>query len=226
MTRAPEHAPEEPFVLPLFPLNLVLYPGMVLPLHIFEERYRAMIGDCLDQKKPFGVILIKEGQEVGGSAVPVAVGTTARILDVQALEDGRMNILTRGERRFELRRIVQSSPYMTAEVVHLRDDADEKAAAVLAKMRAEYTALLQGLATLSATSGGDMHVPVGAVPLSFAIAAKLATTIRFPVAMRQEWLECACAHDRLSRLGPVLEKVNKTLAAEILKRRPDHLLLN
>ena len=65
--------------LALFPLNLVLFPGMRLPLHIFEERYKAMIGACIEAEEPFGVLLIKEGQESGEPVEPVQVGTTARI---------------------------------------------------------------------------------------------------------------------------------------------------
>ena len=83
-------APDDLIELPLFPLNVVLFPGMSLPLHIFEERYKAMIGACSEHDTPFGVLLIKEGQEVGDPAEPFQVGTTARITEVQQLEDGRM----------------------------------------------------------------------------------------------------------------------------------------
>ena len=74
--------PEDLLQLSLFPLNVVLFPGMPMPLHIFEERYKAMIGECVDREEPFGIILIKEGQEVGEPAEPVKVGTTARIVQV------------------------------------------------------------------------------------------------------------------------------------------------
>ena len=66
-------------LLPLFPLNTVLFPNMVLPLHVFEERYKLMINTCLAQDKPFGVVLIYSGTEAGGPAVPHSVGTVARI---------------------------------------------------------------------------------------------------------------------------------------------------
>ena len=99
----PEHIPPDDLIeLPLFPLNVVLFPGMQLPLHIFEERYKAMIGDCLEREEPFGILLIKEGPEVGGPAEPFLVGTSARILRADHLEEGRMNILTRGDRRFQV----------------------------------------------------------------------------------------------------------------------------
>ena len=82
--------------LPLFPLNTVLFPGMVLPLHIFEERYKLMMNRCLEQERPFGVVLIREGAEVGEQAVPYDVGTTSVIAGVTRYDDGRMNIVSLG----------------------------------------------------------------------------------------------------------------------------------
>jgi Lon protease-like protein len=104
--------------LPLFPLNTVLFPGQVLPLHIFEPRYRKMINQCIDKRWPFGVVLIQEGDEVGQSATPHEVGTTARVTQVERLDDGRLNIVSVGEMRF---RVVNFSPahegYLRADVV-------------------------------------------------------------------------------------------------------------
>ena len=88
--------------IPLFPLNTVLFPGQVLPLHIFEERYRRMIGQCIEKSWPFGVTLIQEGEEVGGPAKPFEVGTTARVTQVERLDDGRLNIISVGEMRFRI----------------------------------------------------------------------------------------------------------------------------
>src|SRR6476646_8248404 len=74
--------------IPLFPLSTVLFPGGTLPLHIFEERYKLMISECMERQAPFEVALIKSGSEVGGPAEPHGVGTTARISRVQELEGG------------------------------------------------------------------------------------------------------------------------------------------
>src|SRR5205814_5524803 len=87
-------------LMALFPLNTVLFPGMPLPLHIFEERYKLMIGRCLEEERPFGVVLIQSGPEVGGTAVPHRVGTTAHIAAVRRLDDGRMNLIAIGQERF------------------------------------------------------------------------------------------------------------------------------
>jgi Lon protease-like protein len=101
--------------LPLFPLNTVLFPGMVLPLHVFEDRYKLMIERCLEQDGPFGVVLIREGEEVGGSAVPYQVGTTTVIAAVTRLDDGRMNVVTIGSERFRLRSMRHDQPYLVGE---------------------------------------------------------------------------------------------------------------
>ena len=110
--------------MPLFPLNVVLFPGMVLPLHVFEPRYREMINHCIEEEKPFGVVLIDEGQEVGGpaaprlvgTAAPRLVGTAARITRVDRLDGGRMNITTVGTRRFRIMELDSSRAYLTAKV--------------------------------------------------------------------------------------------------------------
>ena len=86
------------FELRLFPLNTVLFPKMPLPLHIFEERYKLMITECMEADEPFGVVLIEEGSKAFGPlAQPHAVGCTARVVQVESLEDGRMNIITIGQ---------------------------------------------------------------------------------------------------------------------------------
>ena len=99
--------------LPLFPLDTVLFPGMVLPLHIFEERYKLMIGRCLKARRPFGVVLAREG----GSAAPYDVGTTAVIAGASRMADGRYNLITIGSERFRLRAVRDDQPYLigTAE---------------------------------------------------------------------------------------------------------------
>src|SRR5688500_12618252 len=93
---------DEQRMLPLFPLGVVLFPGMALPLHVFEERYRLMMGACLEGDQSFGVTLIKEGQEVGDPAIPFDVGTMARIAKLQRLPDGRMNLIAVGVQRFRI----------------------------------------------------------------------------------------------------------------------------
>ncbi|GMV85591.1 MAG: hypothetical protein AMXMBFR80_14460 [Dehalococcoidia bacterium] len=110
--------------LPLFPLRTVLFPGMELPLRIFEERYRVMVRELLDSGSEFGVLLIREGEEVGGLAIPHDYGTTARIEECQEVEGGRFVITARGTHRFRLVRLLPPRPYPFGEVEFVRDEPE------------------------------------------------------------------------------------------------------
>ncbi len=135
--------------IPLFPLNVVLFPGGFLPLHIFEERYKLMVQRCLDADSEFGVVLIKSGVEVGGNAEPHAVGTAAQIVNVRREEDGRMNILVTGRERFRIDSVLLRQPYMEGVLDPIDDDSAETPDMdLLAEMRqavAEQIRLLHGL---------------------------------------------------------------------------------
>ena len=123
------HGQSSAMEMPLFPLNVVLFPGMALPLHIFEPRYREMINRCLDESLAFGVVLIKEGPEVGGDALPHRVGTAARIVKVDRQSDGRMNIQVVGTRRFRIEELNHDRPYLSGRVRHFPvTDGDTKRA--------------------------------------------------------------------------------------------------
>src|SRR5687767_6893854 len=113
--------------MPLFPLNTVLFPGMVLPLHIFEPRYKIMIAECVKENKPFGVILIKEGAEVGGSATTYTFGTSAYVTQVEKLQDERMNIQTVGYQRFKLHDLKEGRPYQVGLVEDVPIPGEESA---------------------------------------------------------------------------------------------------
>jgi Lon protease-like protein len=103
--------------LPLFPLNTVLFPGMPLSLHIFEERYKLMINRCLEAHLPFGVVLIENGLEANGPlAQPHHVGCTARITQVQPLGGGRMNLVAVGQDRFKILSLEHDQPYLVGNV--------------------------------------------------------------------------------------------------------------
>ena len=106
--------------LALFPLNTVLFPGQVLPLHIFEDRYRLMIRRCLAEDLPFGVVFIRRGQEVGEEAEPHSVGTLARIVRSSHQADGTMDIVAVGHERFCIRHLIHDQPYLRGEVEMLR----------------------------------------------------------------------------------------------------------
>ena len=111
--------------LPLFPLNTVLFPGATLPLHIFEERYKLMIGACIEEQRPFGVLLIRKGYEVGEMGEPFEIGTTAHIARVDQLDEGRLNLICMGGQRFRTVRVVSEDPYLTGEVEILETTATD-----------------------------------------------------------------------------------------------------
>ena len=111
--------------IPLFPLNTVLFPGMQLKLHIFEERYKLMINRCIEGDSSFGVVLISSGSEaLGPIASPHEVGCSAKIIEVQRLPFERMNIVAVGHQRFRIQGIQRSSPYLVGDVrfFHPQDD--------------------------------------------------------------------------------------------------------
>lgn len=103
--------------LPLFPLNTVLFPGMPLNLHIFEERYKHMMRECIESSQPFGVVLIKQGLEAHGPlAEPHEIGCTARVIEVEPLSEGRMNIVALGQERFRILRLDRDKDYLVGKV--------------------------------------------------------------------------------------------------------------
>jgi Lon protease-like protein len=139
--------------LPLFPLRTVLFPGGILPLHIFEKRYRLMITECLERDERFGVCLIRAGEEVGEPAEPHRVGTEAEILDAQRLPDGRMLLFAVGRRRFGVVELTQEHFYLAAEVSYLEEDPGEEGAVErAARLRAALPAYLHILQEESAAA--------------------------------------------------------------------------
>jgi Lon protease-like protein len=118
----------------MFPLGTVLFPGGLLALHVFEERYRALVADCLAGEGRFGVVLIERGSEVGGGDRRVAVGTEARIEATQCLDDGRWALVVRGVQRIEAVAWLGEAPYPSAEVRDRPDEAPDVDAAMLARV--------------------------------------------------------------------------------------------
>lgn len=150
--------------IPVFPLGMVLFPGLLLPLNIFEERYRALVQDLLDLPKEaerrFGVIAIRHGREVGADSVEALheIGTTATLSRVEATPDGRYELLTVGTDRFRLLGLDHSKPYLQADVELLGDPVGEQgqAQAAVPEVLAAYRAYLD---VLGSTRGAEIEVP-------------------------------------------------------------------
>ncbi len=137
-----------PTVLPMFPLGTVLLPSAVLPLHIFEPRYRQLVADCLAGGREFGVVLIERGSEVGGGDVRTDIGTVAQFVAASELPDGRWYLVTVGTRRVRAVRWLDDDPYPRAEVEEYADppEADSLDGARYAALLARTRRVL-GLAT-------------------------------------------------------------------------------
>ena len=108
--------------IPMFPLSLVLFPEQILPLHIFEDRYRRMVEEIIDDDREFGVVLIERGSEVGGGDTRKSIGTLAEIIDSEKSNDGRWLLIAKGTKRIKTSRWLEDSPYPRAEVSFLDEE--------------------------------------------------------------------------------------------------------
>lgn len=148
--------------LPLFPLNTVLFPGQVLPLHIFEDRYRLMIRHCLAEDTPFGIALIQQGREVGETASPHRIGTVARIVESSYLSNGAMNIITVGVERFRILRLLHDQPYLRGEVETL-PLAEPEEPAIVTELAGRVSRLVRRYIELIAEAAG-LQIQIDQVP--------------------------------------------------------------
>jgi Lon protease-like protein len=150
--------------IPLFPLHTVLCPGIALPLHIFEPRYRLMIERCIEQAAPFGIVVIRAGQEVGATEVAIAgVGTFAEIREATRLPDGRYDILVVGSGRFAVDSVdPEKEPYLVAEVTGIEDEVGDLATATSLAARAmrRFVAYLQLLQPMEGETAEEIDVRV------------------------------------------------------------------
>lgn len=204
--------------LPLFLLNTVLFPGMPLRLHIFEERYRLMISNCIRQSQPFGVVLIKEGVEaLGPLAEPHDVGCTARITSVEQLEDGRMNILAIGRERFRIVSLDYELPYLVGKVERypLYDGdpvAQEDAARRLRPWITNYMDLLSALDDIELNAEQLPEDPV-------ALALVAATLLQVPQNQKQGLLATDSVVDILTSMRALYRRevafVKEMVAQEV-----------
>src|SRR5271166_6571236 len=171
--------------LPLFPLGSVLYPGLVLPLHIFEQRYRQLVADLLagDEPRQFGVIAIRRGRETGidGVSALYETGCTAVVRQVERHADGRYELLTVGARRFRLAALGDQDPYFRADVEFLPDGPGDEAESALAVPAVQHA--FRGYLELLSERGGVQvsrpDLPAEPVLLSYLVAA--AVVVDLPV---------------------------------------------
>jgi hypothetical protein len=189
-------------LLPMFPLETVLFPGTAIPLHVFEPRYRALTRHCLDGDGRFGVVLIERGSEVGGGDVRVSVGTCARIAESAELPDGRWLLMVLGVERVGVERWLPDDPYPQAEVTVLPDappgsDAEEQRGAVERLLR-RALALKAELGEPAAAATVELDADPGVAAYQAAALAPLGALDR------QRLLEQAGPDERLRLLVATL----------------------
>jgi Lon protease-like protein len=211
-------------LLPLFPLGTVLFPGMILPLRIFEERYRLMVADLLQRPEPreFGVIAIRKGREVGADAVHELydIGCVATVREVTPHPDGRFDLVIVGARRFRLLRADQTLPYYQAEVELLLDEEDGEGAAGPAEVAAVQAAFRDYVNALADRAGAVIRVadiPDDPVMLSHVVAA--AMIIDLPE--RQGLLAEPDCRSRLRAERQLLTRERAMLRATTSRPAPD-----
>lgn len=191
--------------IPLFPLNTVLFPYAEIVVHIFEDRYREMMRHCLQYDTGFGVCLIRSGEETGDTPDPYMVGTYARIISAQTYDDGRIDVKVRGERRFRIRRLDDSRPYLVGHVepvVEAEVEDSPRSDALALKTRECLQEYIEASFKRLDYHVAKVQLPHDATALSFLAA----TFLNMENIRKQHLLETTDTVDRIAELLPVLEE--------------------
>ena len=209
--------------LPLFPLGTVLYPGLLLPLNIFEERYRELVRDLLDGPEPrqFGVIAIRKGRETGvdGISALYQIGCTATLREVAEQEDGRYHLVTVGTQRFRLASLDTSRPYLQGEVDLLEEEVGDEAAAGLAvhAVQRGFQGYLEALASQESVEVTVPELPDEPLLLSYLVAASMILDL----SVRQDLLAEPDAERRLGSERALLARETTMLRSLTATPAPD-----
>lgn len=197
----------------MFPLGSVLTRGQVLPLHVFEPRYRRLVGDCLEGDGTFGVVLIERGSEVGGGDVRSDLGTLATIVDARALPDGRWAVVAVGGERIRITRWGDDNPYPCAEVTPWPDEEPGEGLPAAVAAAADR---LRAVLALAAEMGVDdlrLDLELDADPRRAADQLVAASPVG-PLD-RQQLLACAGPDERMAVLAELLDGALEVLRAQL-----------
>jgi Lon protease-like protein len=186
--------------LPVFPLQRVLVPGELMLVHVFERRYMTMLDDLDDDR--FGVVLIRQGEEVGSGASYHDVGTVARIAETRETEDGRRLLVTVGEQRFAVVHRLPDDPYPAATVDLLGEGALDGCDTLLAAVGRALRRYL--VVSAESGHGGDIHFELSSDPV--AASYQVASLLRLLSPERQDLLELPTAQRRLEREERLLQR--------------------
>jgi uncharacterized protein len=209
--------------LPLFPLGTVLYPGLLLPLNIFEERYRELVRDLLDGPEPrrFGVVAIRKGRETGidGISALYQIGCTATVREVAEQDDGRYHLVTVGTQRFRLASLDKSRPYLQGEVDLLEEEVGDEAAAGLAvhAVQRGFHGYVEALASRESVEVTVPELPDEPLLLSYLVAASMILDL----SVRQDLLAEPDAERRLGAERALLARETTMLRSLTATPAPD-----
>ena len=201
--------------LPLIPLNVVLFPGNILPLHIFESRYKLMVEFCVQHESCFGVVLIKKGKEIGGMSVPYLVGTSVQIIETDYQEDGRINLITLGQHRFEILDLVYDRPYLVGEV-RTQSLESQKGSDNLEKITSIARELYENYETLLSKTISDWKLPDRIPSSPDQLSSQIGTRLQITLREKQEMLEFFDIDQLLIHQIQVLEYETQRLLASQL----------
>lgn len=195
--------------LPLFPLGTVLYPGAILPLHVFEERYRKLMREHRDDDPIFGVVLTKTGREVEDEPDTHPVGTAASLLGARRSVDGRYDIAVQGTQRFRILAGDWSRSYLTADVEWLDEPTGDfrRAEQLRDDVMSAFSSFLDAIVRSTGVEIPDEGLPWDPVEFSYAIAARLPVDNR----ERQTVLEAPDGEQRLAELLAILKRERRLL---------------
>ena len=205
------------FRLPIFPLGVVLFPGALLPLHIFEPRYRRMLADCIAGDERFGMALPGIAHEAPALG---AVGCVAGIRGAQSLADGRSNIVVQGTTRFLVTRYLEdTAPYLVA-MVEAFDDRDNSTppAARCTALADAFAHYLPALRELNDLEPDSRAIPTDPAALSFHVAAALDCG----APEKQALLEIRSTAERVELLLEMLPPLSSAIDAGLRTRRKSH----
>jgi len=191
-------------LLPLFPLDVVLLPGAALPLHVFEPRYKEMIGECLAAEKPFGVVRVKEE----GVA---EIGCTAKIVAVtKTYDDGRMDIVTEGRERFEVMQVNQERAFLQAEVLYLQDEPGGASSQQVSRALELHSEIMR-----LAGAEPEQLSAIDASGLAFHLAGSLPLDLDF----KQTLLGMKSEHERVEAIISYFEAILPNLRRSVRARQ-------
>ena len=203
--------------LPLFPLNLVLFPGGVLPLYIFEQRYREMVKFCIRNESSIGIVMIKDGEEVGDDATPCNIGTAVDLIEVDRFPDGRMNIMTSGHSRFEILDVDDELPYLVGRVKML-DSLDAEPDSSLEEIANETREVYVEYETLSSLLMFGWLPPEETPQHPQQLAYQIGTRLRISHEDKQDLLEIQSFDELLRREIEILKNLNRQIAFQLSAR--------